>query len=176
MTLTDLADLAQRDLLDAAQDTGAYVVIVGGQAVRHYGYQRYTEDVDGAVDHKHVWALADEIQRRRYEWRRFAGFLFEHPNGRQIDLLPEGLCPRPSAAAFPHPSRLGENKGFADFSALCVLKLQAARSQDDADIADQFQALYLPDDVQIPPDVQLNPPGLHSLQRRKPGARASQGR
>ena len=112
---------------------GAYGVIIGGLAVQHHGYKRYTEDVDMVVDHAHFREVVGKL--------RESGFVLE-PNfvfvnkdsGAEIDLLQEGVRLFSATDDLPHPSALGKNGWFADLPALIFLKLESKRRQDYADI------------------------------------------
>lgn len=111
----------------------SYGVFIGGLAVQHHGYLRYTEDVDVVVDRAHFNEIVYKLREATFVLQ--PDYTFVNPqSGAIVDLLQEGNTLKNSRAPLPHPSLLGPKGGFASLPALIQLKLEAYRSQDRADI------------------------------------------
>lgn len=112
---------------------GAYATIVGGLAVQHLGYERWTDDVDVVVDAEHYGEVLDRLRAAGFVLT--ADFTLQNTqSGAKLDLLKEGAMLKNSKSPLPHPRELGPNCGFATIAAIIRLKLEAHRRQDLADI------------------------------------------
>ncbi|MEI6233693.1 MAG: hypothetical protein WCT04_11610 [Planctomycetota bacterium] len=120
-----------RTILRSIEDS--YGVFIGGLAVQHHGYLRFTEDVDVVVDRAHFNEVMEKLREASFVLQPNCTFVNPH-TGAVVDLLQEGSKLKDSRDALPHPSLLGPKGGFASLPALIQLKLEANRSQDRADI------------------------------------------
>lgn len=112
---------------------GAYACFIGGLAVQHHGYNRWTDDVDVVVDTAHFGEILNHL--------RAAGFVItqqwtlqNRETGAKLDLLREGVTLKNARFPLPHPSEMGPNTGYARLPWLLRLKLDAHRREDLADI------------------------------------------
>lgn len=111
----------------------AHGVFIGGLAVQHHGYHRYTEDVDIVVDRAHFNDIMQKLREAGFAIQPDCTFV-NAQTGAVVDVLQEGTTIRNARSPLPHPSLLGPNGGFADMIPLIQLKLEANRSQDRADV------------------------------------------
>ncbi|WP_394847494.1 hypothetical protein LZC95_08520 [Pendulispora brunnea] len=133
----DVAYEALRPLL--AELTSPYK-LVGGLAVIHHGYERFTVAIDLLV--------SPDARRELTERAPAHGFavvtprrLRHEPTGVLVDLLVEGQpIPRGGAGVtFPSPGSVGESPGDATFvglRGLLELKLHSRRNKDVADVTE----------------------------------------
>jgi len=114
---------------------GAYVCFIGGLAVQHHGWQRWTDVIDVVVDAEHYREVLDELRSRGFaittNWN-----LVNRETGAKVDFLKEGITMKSARFPLPHPSELGPNTGHAKLSWLVRLKLEAQRARDFADIVE----------------------------------------
>lgn len=150
----DEALAAVRALMRGA---GAPFLVIGGCAVHHHGYRRFTQDVDVLVPSASVEAIDGALSQH--------GFVRDSPTrlrhvatGVRVDVLPSGLpLARRPDLSFPDPRTLpaspddGEVVGLVP---LLRLKLLAGRRQDIADIVALLKPLddsaYLHIEAAIP--------------------------
>jgi hypothetical protein len=128
-------------ILDALHASGA---IVGGLAVVHHGYLRYTRDVNIvlAADVVNEFLRLAPLQgfrvvrRDRYGWHR----LVHKETGMELHLVPQGAKPRRGAVTrIPGPQELGAPRsglGFPTLARLIELKVASARIKDQADVVE----------------------------------------
>jgi hypothetical protein len=129
--------LATLESLSRKEDIS--MAIVGGLAAIHYGYQRFTKDIDIVVQSGHLDILARVAPEYGLKviWKDPDGWhklLFE---GVPIDVVPEGRKPRKDApTAIPNPRQLGvrEGAGYAGIAGWIETKLGSYRVQDQADV------------------------------------------
>jgi hypothetical protein len=128
------------ELARVSQELGVRPVVIGGLAVNHHGYMRFTADVDVLV----ARADAVELYRRlRSEpgWRRQTEGFKNTELGVGLDICVEGerTAPR-SAEEFPDPARL-RTVGVRPLPVvalpdLIALKVMSGRARDDADVVE----------------------------------------
>lgn len=132
------------DRLDQLLRRGGFVyTIVGGYAVQHHGYVRFTVDVDAVVRERE---LVRQYLLATGEFRRVQGSamtVVHRPTGVPVDLLPAGGLDSPSAEPYPDPARSGRGLQFVDLPGLIRLKLGAARAKDDADVVELIKVQRL---------------------------------
>ena len=138
---TDEALPALRALLDAV---GLSFKLIGGLAVVHHGYARFTADIEVLVDVDGPARLADharahgfvEIRPRR---------LVHQATGVRVDLVVARELIRPRMrASFPAPESLAASPRDPAYVALAPpleLKLRAGRAQDIADVTQLLKRL-----------------------------------
>ena len=110
-------------------------VIAGGMAVIHYGYERYTKDIDVLYSDTDSQILkrfepAFDIDRKAAHggWQ----YLTHKKTGIKLELIPAGGLT--TYGFIPGPQTVGSEKEFVSLFGLIWLKLVAGRLQDDADI------------------------------------------
>ncbi|MBK6689351.1 MAG: hypothetical protein IPG45_33090 [Deltaproteobacteria bacterium] len=131
---SDEALPAVRALLVAA---GVAYKIVGGLAVVHHGYLRFTRDVDVLVGRDGLLKIEPYLARFAFE-KKEPKRLVHTPTGVQVDFLVEGdLVPRAASARFPAPDLISASvadPGFVGLGPLTELKILSGRVQDRADV------------------------------------------
>ncbi len=132
MDLHHSAEIAQT-LADLRPVLGPAVVI-GGMAVIHYGYHRYTKDVDILYPHSDGLIL----QRLKKDFKivlkaKNGWHHLEHRKTKvRLELIPEGGLT--TYGFIPGPKTVGGENGFISLYGLVWLKLVSGRSQDIADM------------------------------------------
>lgn len=146
-------------------ELGIPFVVVGGIALFHHGFRRFTEDVD-------ILVTADDL-RKIHEHLDGLGFvrpfaasknLRDTANGIKIEFLITGEYPgdgKPKPVAFPRPQDVLEIRDgikVLQLPRLIELKLASymtgkARSKDLGDVEELIRSLHLPRDFA----AQLNP-------------------
>lgn len=127
---------AVRELLRAA---GMDFRIVGGIAVVHHGYERFTEDIDVLIELVPP-GLLDALLAAHGFVRSDASRLRHQPSGVQVDLLVAGTSmPRPDSPCYPSPSETQpspRDPEMIGLGPLLELKLWARRHKDFADVVE----------------------------------------
>lgn len=139
--------------------------VVGGMALFHHGYRRFTEDIDLLVDRGGLERIHAELEGRGYipPFPRSRN-LRDAESGVKIEFLVTGDFPgdgKPKPVAFPDPSAASfESDGirYVNLNALIDLKLASGisspgRARDIADVMELIRKLNLPLDYA----AQLNP-------------------
>ncbi len=126
-------------LEDLARKEGIAIAIVGGLAAIHYGYERFTKDIDIVVQSAHLDILARVAPQYGIKviWKDPEGWHKLQCEGVPIDVVPEGRKPRKDApATIPGPRQLGvrEGAGYAAIGGWVETKLGSYRVQDQADV------------------------------------------
>jgi len=152
---SDEALPALRALLDAAR---VPYKIVGGLAVIHHGYPRFTKDIDVLVGRAALDGLDAHLKTFGFERAR-PHRLIHSATQVHVDLLVEGdLIPRAMVAAFPAPDSIAASaadSGYVGLTPLIELKLHSARAQDRADVTALLKCVddnaYLALEAAMPP-------------------------
>lgn len=132
-----------RDAERVLKAINAKAAIVGGLAVIHHGYQRYTRDVDIVLP---ADAVAEFLRiapvqgfrvgrKDKYGWHK----LVHKETGMDLHLVPEGKPGKAAPSSIPGPRELGVRSGtlgFPSLPRLVELKLLAGRLKDHADIVE----------------------------------------
>jgi hypothetical protein len=138
--------LATLDTLSRKEDIP--LAIVGGLAAIHYGYERFTKDIDIVVRSRHLDVLARVAPSYgiKFIWKDPEGWHKLQCEGVAIDVVPEGRKPRKDApVAIPGPEKLGVREG-ADYAALAgwmETKVGSFRLQDQADVVQVLKGTTL---------------------------------
>ena len=110
-------------------------LIIGGMAVIHYGYKRYTHDIDILYSNYEEAALVKRLKKdfkivRKAEsgWHHFT----HKKTGVRLELIPEGGLT--TYGFIPGPKTVGRDGEFISLFGLVWLKLVSGRAQDNADI------------------------------------------
>ena len=110
-------------------------LVIGGLAVIHHGYERYTKDVDILYAHadgtilKRLSKNFKRVNRVSNGWHHL-----EHRKTKvRLELIPEGGLT--TYGFIPGPHFFGSDDGYLPLWGLIWLKLVSGRIQDDADIA-----------------------------------------
>lgn len=126
------------------RDAGVAFKIVGGVAVVHHGYPRFTEDVDVLIESGASERLEAALDAHGFE-RMSAARLRHTATGVRVDLLVAGWpLPRASAGLYPSPQSLPGSARDPDVIALpglLGLKLRARRHRDLADVVELLKRL-----------------------------------
>jgi hypothetical protein len=122
-----------------ARKEGIPLAIVGGLAAIHYGYERFTKDIDVVVCSGNLDILTRVAPHYRIKviWKDPEGWHKLQCEGVSIDVVPEGRKPRKDAPiAIPGPEQLGVRKGagYAGIAGWMETKLGSYRVQDRADV------------------------------------------
>lgn len=131
----DVALPALRELL---REAGVEYKIVGGLAVIHHGYERFTSGIDVLLTRAGAEAIVDHLGAHGFSSQ--SGRRLRHePTGVRVDVLREGdtlVGPRP-APPLPGPGALpgaATDPQVVALPALLDLKLDAGRRQDLTDV------------------------------------------
>jgi hypothetical protein len=145
-----------RDAEHVLKAIKAKAAIVGGLAVIHHGYERYTHDVDLVI-------AADAVpeflriapvrgfriaKKDRYGWHKFV----HKETGMDLHLVPPGKPSRRAPSEIPGPAELGVRSGtlgFPTLPRLLELKLLAGRLKDQADVVGQHEERDQADVVEL---------------------------
>jgi len=146
-------------------ELGIPFVVVGGIAMFHYGFRRFTEDVDLLVTAEDLVRIHEHLDGLGFV-RPFSTSknLRDTLNGVQIEFLITGEFPgdgKPKPVAFPHPQHVCEIRDgikVLQLPRLIELKLASymtgkARSKDLGDVEELIRTLNLSRDFA----AQLNP-------------------
>lgn len=122
-----------RTLADFQKVQGRALVI-GGVAVIHHGYRRYTHDVDALYSYHDAGILKRLESDFRLVLRAESGWhhLEHRETGVRLELIPEGGLT--TYGFIPAPKTAGGENGVISLSGLIWLKLVSGRSKDDADV------------------------------------------
>ena len=148
--LSSITDTA-RKAVDCMCGAKIPYVICGGLAVQHYGYARYTSDVDIIVYdvYKAVQALKDS----GFKETQYYDALTDS-NGVRVDLMQGGQKLRPnSRVACPDPGILVAGEAYVSLEELISLKLDARRDKDIADVGELIKINGLPKDFPVEDSV-----------------------
>jgi len=123
-------------------------VVVGGMALFHHGFRRFTEDVDILVSKSDIKIIHDKLEGAGYR-PPFANSknLRDTENGVRIEFLIAGEYPgdgKPKPVAFPSPVDVGEvddGVRYLNLTSIIELKLASGmtnpqRMKDLADVQD----------------------------------------
>jgi hypothetical protein len=129
--LATLQELSQKEDIPLA--------IVGGLAAIHYGYERFTKDIDVVVRSKNLDILTRVAPQYGIKviWKDREGWHKLQCEGIPIDVVPEGRKARKDApTTIPGPEQLGvrEGAGYAGIGGWMETKLGSYRVQDRADV------------------------------------------
>lgn len=118
---------------------GIPLAIVGGLAAIHYGYERFTKDIDIVAGSEHLDIITRVAPRYGIKviWRDPQGWHKLQCEGVPIDVVPQGRKARKDApTTIPGPEELGVAAGadYAGLSGWTELKLASYRVQDRADV------------------------------------------
>ncbi len=134
---------------------GIPFVVVGGVAMFHHGFRRFTEDVDLLVTREDLQVIHEQLDGLGFV-RPFSNSknLRDAVNGVRIEFLITGEYPgdgKPKPVAFPHPKDVFEFRDgikVLQLARLIELKLASymtgkARSKDLGDVEELIRALAL---------------------------------
>ena len=154
MTPTD--DAITKTLEDLRKVQGT-ALLIGGLAVRYFGYKRQTNDVDilyAQADGKILQRLKKDFRvvlRAKNGWHH----LDNKKTGVRLELIPEGGLT--TYGFIPGPKIVGGQDGFISLFGLVWLKLVSGRTNDCLDLVslgklhlDEMNALK----EKLPPDIQ----------------------
>ena len=146
-------------------EIGVPFVVVGGIAMFHHGFRRFTEDVDLLVTRQDLDLIHERLDGLGFV-QPFAASknLRDAVNGVKIEFLITGEFPgdgKPKPVAFPHPKDVAEVRDgirVLQLPRLVELKLASymtgkARSKDLGDVEELIRSLKLPKNF----SSQLNP-------------------
>lgn len=159
---------ALRRITSRLNELGIPYAVVGGMALFHHGYRRFTEDVDLLVTIEGLKRLHQELEGRGY-LPPFAGSknLRDTEHGVKIEFLVTGGYPgdgKPKPVSFPDPkagSIEADGICYLNLDTLITLKLAsgmtgAGRARDVVDVGELIKTLNLPLDyaARLDPSVQ----------------------
>ncbi len=147
-------------------DLGIPFVVVGGIAMYHHGFRRFTEDVDLLVTPEDLEVIHERLEGLGFvrPFSESKKCLRDAINGVRIEFLTTGEFPgdgKPKPVAFPHPNDVIEIRDgikVLQLPRLVELKLASymtgkGRSKDLGDVEELIRKLSLPRDFAS----QLNP-------------------
>ena len=134
--------------------------IVGGLAVHHHGWRRFTEDVEVVVDDAALDRLDEALPAHGFV-RESKSRIRHQPTGVRVDVLVSGtpLARRPEVS-FPRPQDIEpspEDPEVAALRPLVWLKLLAGRRRDETDVVELLKrvddGVYLELEAGLPADL-----------------------
>lgn len=128
------------ELARLCQEAGVAPLIIGGLAVNHHGYARFTADVDLLVSKADALPLLRRF-RREPGWRRHREGFKNTVLDVGVDICVEGQRTSPgSAETFPAPADLRSVSVWPlpvpELAELIALKVMSGRTRDDADVVE----------------------------------------
>jgi hypothetical protein len=128
------------ELARVCREARAEPLIIGGLAVNHHGYARFTADVDLLVSKEDAGPLLRQF-RKEHGWRRHHEGFKHTVLDVGVDICVEGERTSPrSTETFPNPADLHSLAVFPlpvpDLSDLIALKVMSGRTRDDADVVE----------------------------------------
>lgn len=128
------------ELARLCRKAGVEPLVIGGLAVNHHGYSRFTADVDLLVSRVEALRLIQQL-KQEHGWRRhregFKNTVFDVG----VDICVEGERTSPrSSETFPAPGSLRSVPvrplPVPALSDLIALKVMSGRARDDADVVE----------------------------------------
>jgi len=118
---------------------GIPIAIIGGLAAIHYGYERYTNDVDVVIASQYGDTFLRVAPRYGIKviWHDPQGWHKLEYAGVRVEIVPEGGKPNKHApTTIPSPRQLGVTEGlsYASLAGWMETKLSSGRQQDKADV------------------------------------------
>jgi len=137
------ADVKRRlaeELARLCREAGVAPLVIGGLAVNHHGYARFTADVDLLVSRAEAVSLLGRLKREQ-GWRRYREGFKNSALDVGVDICVEGERTSPrSAETFPAPASLRSVPvrplPVPALSELIALKVMSGRARDDADVVE----------------------------------------
>jgi hypothetical protein len=128
------------DLARLSREAGVAPVIIGGLAVNHHGYMRFTADVDVLVSRRDAVPLYRRL-RAEPGWKRYAEGFKNTIMEVGLDICVEGERTAPgSTEEFPDPANLRVLRvkplPVLSLPDLIALKVKSGRARDDADVVE----------------------------------------
>lgn len=149
---------ALRKIVKRLEGLGIPYAVVGGMALVHHGYRRFTDDVDILINREDLQRLHREVEGLGY-LPPFAGSkqLRDTELSVKIEFLTTGEFPgdgKPKPVAFPEPAAVSEEDDgirYIQLAALMTLKLasgmtNSGRLKDLADVQELIKLKKLPRD------------------------------
>lgn len=121
-----------QQLHQIAKQTRIPLTIIGGIAVAHYGYPRFTDDIDTLLHKKDTQVLTQALQKAGYTY--LGSNTCINQQGIKINLCPEGATA--GTTTFPPPETNTPGVTIASLTLLITLKIKANRYRDRADIVE----------------------------------------
>lgn len=131
------------ELRSLCRKIGVHPVVIGGLAVSHHGYARFTADVDVLVSRDEAATLYRRLKSEP-GWKRYAEGFKNTVFNVALDVCVEGERTSPSSTeVFPSPKEVRTLRvrplpviGLAE---LIALKVKSGRARDDADVVELFK-------------------------------------
>jgi hypothetical protein len=128
------------ELARLCSEAGVAPLVIGGLAVNHHGYARFTADVDLLVSRAEAPSLLRRF-RQQPGWRRHREGFKNTVLDVGVDVCVEGEKTSPhSAESFPAPADLRSVPvsplPVPELSELIALKVMSGRARDDADVVE----------------------------------------
>jgi hypothetical protein len=115
-------------------------LLIGGLAVNHHGYMRFTSDVDLLVAREDAIPLIRHLKETP-GWKRYAEGFKNTRLGVGVDICVEGERTSPDTPeTFPNPSDVRSTRvrpiPIPTLPELIALKVKSGRARDDADVVE----------------------------------------
>jgi hypothetical protein len=133
---------ALQALREMAENENIPIVVVGGVATVHHGYERYTKDLDVVVSVQDFDQIVKVCYKYGFDIKSYnpTGMHELLYNGLDIEVLQEGMFSSDpdDPKAMPGPAELGVTRGlqFVPLERWTRLKLSGDELRHDADIAE----------------------------------------
>lgn len=128
------------ELARLCREEGVSPIVIGGLAVNHHGYPRFTADVDLLVSRAEAVKLLRRF-KQEHGWRRHGEGFKNTVLDVGVDVCVEGEPTSPrSAERFPDPASLRSVAirplPVPSLAELIALKVMSGRARDDADVVE----------------------------------------
>lgn len=128
------------DLARLCREAGGAPLVIGGLAVNHHGYARFTADVDLLVSRAQAMPLLNRLKREQ-GWRRRGERFKNTVLDVAVDICVEGDRTSPhSRETFPAPADLRSVSvrplPVVQLPDLIALKVMSGRARDDGDVVE----------------------------------------
>jgi hypothetical protein len=128
------------ELARVCREAGVAPLVIGGLAVNHHGYARFTADVDLLVSRAEALPLLRRFKQEQ-GWRRHREGFKSTVLDVGVDICVEGERTSPrSEERFPAPAELRSVSvrplPVPELSELIALKVMSGRARDDADVVE----------------------------------------
>lgn len=122
------------------REAGVSPLVIGGLAVNHHGYARFTADLDLLVSREEAMPLLRRF-KQEHGWRRYREGFKHTVLDVGVDICVEGDRTSPhSTETFPSPADLRalsvQPLPIPQLSELIALKVMSGRARDDADVVE----------------------------------------
>ena len=140
-------DTPLKEAVKVLAEAGIPHLVCGGYAVQHYGYPRFTADVDVIVPRRYVREARDKLSIRGFRKNAGSKMTLTHRKSRiEIDILPGGAALDIDGDKLPYPRKVSDTPRLVTLKQLLRMKLRTKRPKDYADAHELLKVNVKPRD------------------------------